>query len=272
MLCGEGRCDCTIMTYAKMERFEFILKQLELDGKIIVANMAEALFVAPETVRRDLDELEQQHLLTRVHGGAIKYTNVRAEPAFSRKLQIQKEAKCMIAQQAAMRISHGDTIAVDNGTTTVHIADYLMAVDDITVVTHSIAAAVQFNLAIEEKRMTGKVILLGGITNPRQASVAGAMTLEWLGHMNFDKAFLSCGGMKDGIVYDYDLDESLVSQKMLQQSNKTILLADASKINGQSFYQICQLAQCTEIMCDKACPEEWQAYEEHWIVCSGGNS
>lgn len=260
------------MTYAKMERFEFILKQLELDGKIIVANMAEALFVAPETVRRDLDELEQQHLLTRVHGGAIKYTNVRAEPAFSRKLQIQKEAKCMIAQQAAMRISHGDTIAVDNGTTTVHIADYLMAVDDITVVTHSIAAAVQFNLAIEEKRMTGKVILLGGITNPRQASVAGAMTLEWLGHMNFDKAFLSCGGMKDGIVYDYDLDESLVSQKMLQQSNKTILLADASKINGQSFYQICQLAQCTEIMCDKACPEEWQAYEEHWIVCSGGNS
>jgi len=260
------------MTYAKMERFEFILKQLELDGKIIVANMAEALFVAPETVRRDLDELEQQHLLTRVHGGAIKYTNVRAEPAFSRKLQIQKEAKCMIAQQAAMRISHGDTIAVDNGTTTVHIADYLMAVDDITVVTHSIAAAVQFNLAIEEKRMTGKVILLGGITNPRQASVAGAMTLEWLGHMNFDKAFLSCGGMKDGIVYDYDLDESLVSQKMLQQSNKTILLADASKINGQSFYQICQLAQCTEIMCDKACPEEWQAYEEHWTVCSGGNS
>ena len=260
------------MTYAKMERFEFILKQLELDGKIIVANMAEVLFVAPETVRRDLDELEQQHLLTRVHGGAIKYTNVRAEPAFSRKLQIQKEAKCRIAQQAAMRISHGDTIAVDNGTTTVHIADYLMAVDDITVVTHSIAAAVQFNLAIEEKRMTGKVILLGGITNPRQASVAGAMTLEWLGHMNFDKAFLSCGGMKDGIVYDYDLDESLVSQKMLQQSNKTILLADASKINGQSFYQICQLAQCTEIMCDKACPEEWQAYEEHWTVCSGGNS
>jgi len=260
------------MTYAKMERFEFILKQLELDGKIIVANIADALMVAPETVRRDLDELEQQHLLTRVHGGAIKYTNVRAEPAFTRKLQIQKEAKCMIARQAAMQISHGDTIAVDNGTTTVHIADYLMAVDDITVVTHSIAAAIQFNLAIEEKRMTGKVILLGGITNPRQASVAGAMTLEWLGHMNFDKAFLSCGGMKDGIVYDYDLDESLVSQKMLQQSNKTILLADASKINSQSFYQICQLAQCTEIMCDKSCPEDWQAYEERWTVCSGGNS
>jgi len=260
------------MTYAKIERFEFILNQLELDGKIIVTNIAEALFVTPETVRRDLDELEQQHLLTRVHGGAIKYTNVRTEPAFLRKLQMQKEAKCTIARQAAMRICDGDTIAVDTGTTTVHIADYLMAIDDITVVTHSIAAAAQFNLAIEERRMTGKVILLGGTTNPRQASVAGAMTLEWLGNMNFDKAFLSCGGMKNGIVYDYDLDESLISKKMLQQSKKSILLADASKINGQSFYQICHLAQCTEIMCDIACPEDWHEYEEQWTVCSGGKS
>ena len=70
------------MTYAKIERFEFILKQLEADGKIVVANIAEELQVAPETIRRDFDELEQQHLLTRVHGGAVKYTNVRNEPAF----------------------------------------------------------------------------------------------------------------------------------------------------------------------------------------------
>uniref|UniRef100_UPI0020BF5F12 DeoR family transcriptional regulator n=1 Tax=Lysinibacillus sp. D4B1_S16 TaxID=2941231 RepID=UPI0020BF5F12 len=65
------------MTYAKLERFEFILKQLEWEGKIIVANIADALQVAPETIRRDFDELEQQRLLTRVHGGDNKYTNVR---------------------------------------------------------------------------------------------------------------------------------------------------------------------------------------------------
>ncbi|XRD25987.1 DeoR family transcriptional regulator [Lysinibacillus fusiformis] len=86
------------MTYAKLERFEFILKQLEWEGKIIVANIADVLQVAPETIRRDFDELEQQRLLTRVHGGAIKYTNVRNEPAFLRKLQMQKEAKRQIAR------------------------------------------------------------------------------------------------------------------------------------------------------------------------------
>lgn len=88
--------------------------------------------------------------------------------------------------------------------------------------TNSIAAAVQFNLAIEERRMTGKVIVLGGMTNPAQSSLVGAMTIEMLSKMNFDKAFLSCGGISDGIVYDYDLDESLVSKKMLEQSKKAI--------------------------------------------------
>ena len=82
------------------------------------------------------------------------------------------------------------------GTTTVHIADFLVEVNNVTVVTNSIAAAERFNLAMEEKRMTGKVILLGGTTNPEQSSVSGAMTLEWLSHMNLDKAFLSCGGIK----------------------------------------------------------------------------
>ncbi|MGA3676309.1 DeoR/GlpR family DNA-binding transcription regulator [Lysinibacillus agricola] len=260
------------MTYAKIERFEFILKQLEVDEKIIVANIAEELQVAPETIRRDFDELEQQHLLTRVHGGAVKYTHVRNEPVFLRKLQMQKEAKRNIARMAARRICDGDTIAVDTGTTTVHIADFLLAVDDITVVTNSIAAAVQFNLAIEERRMTGKVILLGGTTNPRQSSVAGAMTLEVLGNMNFDKAFISCGGICDGIVYDYDLDESLISKKMLDRSKMNFLLADASKINGKSFYQICHIEECSEILCDIACPVEWQAYEEKWTICNGGKS
>lgn len=260
------------MTYAKLERFEFILKQLDSEGKIIVANIADALQVAPETIRRDFDELEQQHLLSRVHGGAIKYTNVRNEPVFLRKLQMHKDAKRQIARIAAKRICDGDTIAVDTGTTTVHIADFLLAVEDITVVTNSIAAAIQFNLAIEERRMTGKVILLGGTANPKQSSVAGAMTLEMLDNMNFDKAFLSCGGMSEGIVYDYDLDESLISKKMLKHSKVSYLLADGSKINGKSFFQICHLDECTEILCESTCPLEWQAYEEKWTICNGGKS
>ncbi|TQR18807.1 DeoR/GlpR family DNA-binding transcription regulator [Psychrobacillus soli] len=258
------------MTYSKLERFEHILSKLEFDRKIVVSVIAEELNVAPETIRRDFDELEEQHLLTRVHGGAVKFINLRKEQEYLRKMDMQKEAKREIARVAAMRIKDGDTIAVDVGTTTVHIADFLVEVNNVTVVTNSISAAIRFNVALEEKRMTGKVILLGGTTNPKQSSVSGAMTLEWLSRMNLDKAFLSCGGIDEGIVYDYDLDESLVSAKMMENSCFRILLADDSKLEQKSFYTICSLNELTEIICNEACPEKWMAFEGKWIVADGG--
>ena len=258
------------MTYSKLERFEHILSKLEFDRKIVVSVIAEELNVAPETIRRDFDELEEQHLLTRVHGGAVKFINLRKEPEYLRKMDMQKVAKREIARVAATRIKDGDTIAVDVGTTTVHIADFLVEVNNVTVVTNSISAAIRFNVALEEKRMTGKVILLGGTTNPEQSSVSGAMTLEWLSRMNLDKAFLSCGGIDEGIVYDYDLDESLVYAKMIENSYCRILLADTTKVNQKSFYTICNLNDISEVICDEARPANWTKFEGKWIVIDGG--
>lgn len=258
------------MTFTKLERFEYILKKLSSERKIVVSVIAEELHVAPETIRRDFDELEEQHLLTRVHGGAVKFINLRKEPQYLRKMDMQKEAKREIARLAAMRIHDGDTIAVDVGTTTVHIADFLLGVNNVTVVTNSISAAIRFNLALEEKRMTGKVILLGGTTNPEQSSVSGAMTLQWLSHMNLDKAFLSCGGIDDGILYDYDLDESLVSAKMIENSYYRILLADTTKIRQKSFYKICSLNDISEVICNEKRPASWDEFEGKWTVADGG--
>jgi len=59
---------------------------------------------------------------------------------------------------------------------------------------------------------------------------------------------------------------------MQKHSKVNYLLADASKINGKSFFQICHLEECTEIFCENTCPLEWQTYEEKWTVCNGGKS
>lgn len=258
------------MTYSKLERFQHIVNQLEKRQKISVMDIAEQLEVAPETIRRDLGELEEQKLLTRVHGGAIPFLNLRAEPQFKQKMDMQKEAKRQIAKVAASRIEDGDTIGVDVGTTTVYLADYLEGIQNLTIVTNSLAAAEGFNLALEEGRITGKVFLLGGITNPAQSSVAGPITVDWLDKMNLDKAFLSCGGIKDGAVFDFDMDESLVSSKMLERSRRRILLADATKIGQQSFYRICSMEELTEVLCDESCPEDWPEYEQLWTAVEGG--
>nr|WP_275581989.1 DeoR/GlpR family DNA-binding transcription regulator [Bacillus ectoiniformans] len=204
--------------------------------------------------------------MTRVHGGAVIYTKLEKEQAFFKKLDINRTEKEQIALQASLLIEDGDTIAIDVGTTTVHIASFIQNVENLTVVTNSIAAAHLMNKAIEEKRVTGKVIMLGGTTNPAQSSVSGAMTLEWLSHMTVDKAFISCGGIVADTVYDYDLDESLVSAKMMANSKRNILLADSSKLGVPSFFSFSKAYQFDEVISDQACPKDWQEWYQRWTI------
>lgn len=254
------------MNSVKEERHHLILGMLEKEKKVLVAKLAESFHVTPETIRRDLTELEEQEQLTRIHGGAVVFTRLEKEQAFQNKLNMFRAEKIRIAAEAAARIGHGDTIAVDVGSTTVHIADAIHDLQNVTVVTNSLCVAERFNAAIEEKRMTGKVIMLGGVTNPAQASVSGAMTLEWLGHLHFDKAFISCGGLVRGTIYDYDMDESLVSAKMIALSSEVLLLADSSKIGRPSFFSICQSKNIHEIISDQPCPDELEKWYENWCV------
>ncbi len=254
------------MNHLKEERQRSIIQWVNEEKRVTVAKMAKKFAVTPETIRRDLTELEELEQVTRVHGGAVLFTKLEKEQAFLRKLDIHRSEKERIALEAVSRIEDGDTIGIDVGTTTVHLADFIENRQNLTIVTNSIVAAERFNQAIEEKRMTGKVILLGGVTNPAQASVSGAMTLEWLSHMHFDKAFISCGGMIQETIYDYDLDESLVSAKMMAMSKKNILLADSSKIGIPSFFSFGRASQFDEVICDAACPKEWKEGYSKWTI------
>ena len=108
----------------KDERHHFILKQLEVHEKVMVTDLARMQNVAPETIRRDLAELELNGQLIRIHGGAVPYI-VEREMVYEKKLSLHLNEKKRIAKRAAEMIQDGDTIAVDVGSTTVHIADMI---------------------------------------------------------------------------------------------------------------------------------------------------
>jgi DeoR family transcriptional regulator, fructose operon transcriptional repressor len=253
----------------KEERQRLIIQWVNEEKRVSVAKLATKFAVTPETIRRDLTELEEQEQLSRVHGGAVIFRKLEKEQAFLRKLDIHRVEKEQIAREATSRIEDGDTIAIDVGTTTVHIANFIRNIQNLTVVTNSIVAADRFNQAIEEKRMTGKVIMLGGLTNPAQSSVSGAMTLDWLGHMHLDKAFISCGGIVKDTIYDYDLDESLVSAKMMTISKRNILLADSSKMDVPSFFSFAKAGHFDEVISDQPCPKEWKESYKKWTIAKG---
>jgi len=246
-------------------RQQLIAEQLQQQGKILVAHLAGQLEVTPETIRRDLDELELNKQLTRIHGGAVPFVPEQREMAFDKKMSICLEEKQRIARTAAQLIQDGDTIAVDSGTTTVHMADMIEDLRDITVVTNSLSAAYRFNAAIEEKRMTGNIIMLPGVTNPYQSCVKGTYTVQFLSRFNFNRAFISCGGISEEVIYDYDMDESLVSEVMVDLSKEAILLADSSKLNTLSPFEICPLARMSIVISELDKPADWQNSCFSWL-------
>lgn len=249
----------------KNQRHYFILEQLQKQERVWVTELASCLEVTPETIRRDLAELEMNEKVSRVHGGAVAFSSGEKEMVYARKLSLHLEEKKQIARIAAGMIQDGDTIGVDVGTTTVHIADMLEDVHGLTIVTNSLSAANRFNLAIEEGRITAEVIMLPGVTNPYQLSVKGMYTVELLRRFNLNKSFLSCGGLTHEAVFDFDIEESLVSEMMMKRSREAVLLTDSSKLNKKSLFEIAPISNLSYIICDQEKPVDWQQNRYEWI-------
>ncbi|MCE5173234.1 DeoR/GlpR family DNA-binding transcription regulator [Paenibacillus profundus] len=250
------------------ERRQHILEQLQRYGKIQVASLATALTVTQETIRRDLDELEAKQMLKRVYGGAVAYSHVKMEPRFEKKSTIEHTAKTAIGEAAATLIKDGDTIVIDVGTTTVELARAIRGVVRVTIVTNSIPAAELLNERLEAKWFDGKVIMLGGVTHPEQKSIAGALTCELLTRFHFDKAFISCGGMTSSGISDYDMEESICSNLMIQQSDQAYVLGDRSKLGETQFFRICELDKVSAVICNAPMPEDWarSGVNVEWIT------
>lgn len=255
------------------ERQYYILEKLENEKKVFVATLAQELGVAPETIRRDLDTLEKARKLKRVHGGAVRYLQTNNEPHFVKKMNVMAEEKAAIGRKAAEFIQDGDTIMIDVGTTTIQLAKAISGIKSLTIVTNSLAVAEELNTQLENLEFDGKVIVLGGTTNPGQKSIVGALTCKMLEAFRFDKLFLSCGGIKVNNVSDYDFEESLVSTAMIERANQVFLLADSSKVDNESFYRICPLSTVDYIISDKDMPKSWKQKELdtmiEWVTAKG---
>ena len=251
----------------KYQRHEFILNRVKEDGKIYVTELAKELDITPETLRRDLTELEEENELVRIHGGAVPAPkNEGLELEFRKKMVLMSEEKKRVARRAAKEIRSGMTIGADVGTSIMYIPDMLEDIENLTVITNSLATAIRFNKAIEEERVQGKVIVLPGTTNPFQSSIKGSYTVDFLKQFSLDMSFISCGGISESAIYDYDLEESLVSRTFIQMSQENITLLDHSKIDQRQLIEICPVKMIDKFICDVPKPASLFNVPGEWIT------
>lgn len=224
----------------KSERKQVILEELKQHKIVSLEKLVGLLDTSESTVRRDLDELESENKLRRVHGGAELPHSLQEEETIQEKSVKNLQEKKLIAQRASSLIKEKDVIFVDAGSTTAFLIKELEQ-KDITVVTNSIHHAVQL---VDKQIPT--VIIGGGVKMTTDASIGG-VALNQINQLHFDHAFIGMNGVDEGYFTTPDMEEGVVKRAILENAKQTYVLADSSKIGQSCFAKVAPIKRAIVI-------------------------
>ncbi|MFZ5871303.1 MAG: DeoR/GlpR family DNA-binding transcription regulator [Actinomycetota bacterium] len=233
-----------------VERQRWLVDHAREAGRLEVLEVADALQVAPETIRRDLKVLERQGLLKRVHGGAVAIERLGFEDRLTVRSTLQADRKARIAEEGLRLIENAETVYLDEGSTVQALAERLNPERPLTVVTNAIPVA-----AVLAPRTHVTVIMLGG--RVREHTLA---TIEWgtqmLDQLVLDLAILGTNGISiDRGLTCPDVTVAQVKAKAIDVSRRRVLLADGTKFGADSSYRFARVRDLTTIVTDRSADE-----------------
>lgn len=231
----------------KEERQQIILDLLDQRKIIKISDLTNVIDVTEMTIRRDLKELEQHNLLTRIHGGAkLSDDNdvLPIELSHIEKKQLNLKEKLEIATLAANEIKDGEIIFLGAGTTLELVYDFLK-IKHATILTNSIFV---FNKFQFDSRF--ELILIGGNYRPLTGAFYGSLTNTMLRDIHVDKAFIGVNAIHKNSLYNANADEGIIERLILDNASKTYILADNSKFNQKAFYHFYDLSLADILLTD----------------------
>ena len=243
------------MNGIKVDRLNAIRHHLYTHGPSTNLELVAAIGASMATLRRDLNVLEEEGVIDRVHGGARLAAGSSVEVAFEEREKENLSAKRVIAEAAFERLKPRSTIFLDAGTTVLQLARRLrIAPMPITVFTNGLAV-VQELLNVPKIR----VMILGGQVRPENASIVGPHAEAMLDRLWFDQLFLGAGAIgADETIYSIDLEEATLNARMLARSAERFILADARKFGRAATYAVGPLTSATHLIVDAAVSAEWR--------------
>src|SRR5579875_1905097 len=221
------------------ERRQRIFEDIESSGIASVRELAHRFEVSTITVMRDLQELEQEGLIRRVHGGAISVRGASYEPPFLARESQYLSEKQRIAAKAVEMIQDGDSIILDVGTTTLEIARALKGKRNLTVLVSNLRAALEL-----ASQPAIQVIVVGGMLRASELSMVGHLTEQTLRSFQVDKAFIGVGGitLEHGLT-EFNFDEAGTKRAMFECARERIVVADHTKFGKVMFTRVAPLSE-----------------------------
>ena len=244
------------------ERLMVIRQSIQNMKKVSVAELSRQCAVTEETIRRDLDKLELEGVVTRIHGGAIWNADVQKENVhFYKRLTKHLKEKQNIARKTAALLEGKHTIIADSSTTVVEALKLIPDNRDVTIVTNSTEVFREF------QQSSFNIISTGGEFNKKSLSLQGQLAKTNITKYNVSIALISCKSLNiEKGVLDSNESEAEIKKLMLEQAEEVALLADHFKFDQTAFVCLTDLESVNYIITDRRPGDTWIRYcEENGI-------
>ena len=252
---ADAKGETIVHRYARMNA---LLDAMAAEGHLEVDELAKHLGVSPSTIRRDLNLLHEQQLVTRTRGGAVATTVNYDLPIRYRRASHSSE-KARIGQAAAALVGPGDIVGINGGTTTTEVARALAERQpgaasgpgqQITIVTNAINIANELTV-----RRHVKLVMTGGVSRLQSFELTGPLAYDTLAQIDLDYAMIGVDAFDPELgAKALDEDEARINQLMVKQARRAVVVADSSKLAARAFARICPLSSVHCFITDRAAP------------------
>jgi DeoR family fructose operon transcriptional repressor len=215
-------------------------------GSVDVADLARRYGVTTETIRRDLSDMQERHLLRRVHGGAVPIERMNHEPMVDARDRVNAEQKLRIAQVAVSEVPEQGSVIIDSGTTTGRLAQVFPVDRDVHVVTNSLTTALTLS-----RRGIQNLTVVGGTVRTTRLSMVDETTRDGLRDMAVDVLFTSCDGLsfKHGLTTPYR-EEHTLKRAMIERAQRVVALVDSSKFGNVQMFSFAKFDEIDVLVTD----------------------
>jgi DeoR/GlpR family transcriptional regulator of sugar metabolism len=223
------------------ERQNKILKLLGRNDQTSVKELTARLKVSSVTIRQDLNFLEAEGLLKRIHGGAV----LKDADDIANRLGVNYEKKLKIARKVSAYVHDGETILIESGSANALLARELLK-KNVTIITTNVYIARQFR-----KNEQARIIILGGMYQHESESLVGKITKVCIDQLNYDKAFIGIDGYTPETGFTLrDLFRAEISSYIIKKSKEIFIVSDSSKFGKTELTNICYPSDIHHIATD----------------------
>lgn len=244
----------------KINRINKIQEMLERENSISINRLCEVFAVSKNTIRRDINDLEERGLIKKVYGGIMLKKQKPASPEpFNLRETKNARQKQKVARLAATFVEDEDVIFIDSGTTTMHMLPYLLDKQNLTIVTASVNVINAAAAYAPDKKFN--VIATGGSLYYPSMAFVGPSVMRCLDNYNISKIFLASTGisLENGATNASTL-ENEIKRCLINKTGQKFLLVDSSKLDVASLMTYCELKDFDYVIMDKLPPAKYLTY------------